>query len=915
MEFERFFQKATGGFAPYEWQREAADDGPHDVLAIPTGMGKTEGAVLAWAWRKLVVRERSEPRHLVYCLPMRVLVRQTAERLRACFERLRESPWNLDVPVFMLMGGDIDDAWAGLPDRPWVLVGTQDQLLSRALNRGYAMSRYRWPVHFGLLNNDCRWIVDEVQLMGPGLWTTAQLDWMRRDRFGTYGPCPTTWMSATVGTGFVATTDRKDARLDQNLRVLEMRDDHAGGDDEFERRRDAQRPLQLQKSLKVADLASRVLDEHVSGTLSLVVCNTVTVAREVFEALPKNGPPARLVTSRFRATDRAAAEKELLEFEERRRLIGGAMVPDDPGLVCVSTQVVEAGVDVSAHRLWCEVAPWPSVVQRLGRLNRDGRDKDARATFWYPAAPGKANDRIGPYKRKDLDTARQLIEALVPLSHKLPAMQALEELAQGESGKKISEALAPRPASMPRAFDVHGLFSTDPDLHGGFTDVSDFVRDADPDPDVTVIWRDRVTDKELRRLEGPSIEPLGEGCPVRASDLKGFLKKAKQRARMWDDDAGRWQIIDRREIRPGMVLMLPATAGGYDPVRGWTGEPKDQIDGLPPPGPGRAFADEPRSELEYWCGLSDHLSDAAREAEALVQALGLDQHDQGLRRAAVEAARFHDLGKAHPRWQKAIPALSWLTDDARQRLGEEISDDVFAKTPRVLRAEGTPPAIQAIDTALRDHIQVGAQVLGDRDGGREAAWLLQRRLTGEKLDVLRGLPGVAKVVRAPLRSGLRHEAATALAMWERYRSGQSGYPALAVYLAAAHHGKVRTTMRSRSAAGGDACGVPSDVPAIEVAGDTWALDFDIATDGAAGEWTDEGFILTDHGWTGLVADLLGPWRDDGREPWDTGVVPDGEPKALGPFRLAYLEALVRVADWRASERPSRRVYVAGEGRA
>lgn len=50
-----------------------------------------------------------------------------------------------------------------------VLVGTQDMLLSRALNRGYGMSRFDWPVHFGLLNQGCHWIVDEVQLMGPGL--------------------------------------------------------------------------------------------------------------------------------------------------------------------------------------------------------------------------------------------------------------------------------------------------------------------------------------------------------------------------------------------------------------------------------------------------------------------------------------------------------------------------------------------------------------------------------------------------------------------------------------------------------------------------------------------------------------------------------------------------------------------------
>ncbi len=44
--------------------------------------------------------------------------------------------------------------------------------------------------------------------MGPGLWTTSQLDWMRRKRFPSLKPCLTTWMSATVGTAFLSTTDR-----------------------------------------------------------------------------------------------------------------------------------------------------------------------------------------------------------------------------------------------------------------------------------------------------------------------------------------------------------------------------------------------------------------------------------------------------------------------------------------------------------------------------------------------------------------------------------------------------------------------------------------------------------------------------------------------------------------------------------
>src|SRR5580692_3348735 len=109
------------------------------------------------------------------------------------------------------MGGEDNhkkNEWDIWPEKPCILIGTQDMLLSRALNRGYAMSRYRWPIDFGLLNNDCLWIMDEVQLMGPGLWTSGQLDWMRQDRFGTAMPSWTWWMSATNSDGFLNTPDR-----------------------------------------------------------------------------------------------------------------------------------------------------------------------------------------------------------------------------------------------------------------------------------------------------------------------------------------------------------------------------------------------------------------------------------------------------------------------------------------------------------------------------------------------------------------------------------------------------------------------------------------------------------------------------------------------------------------------------------
>lgn len=152
---------------------------------------------------------------------MRTLVEQTAEKARKWLENLgllSEKPgdekladtdkcslWTENaeqdrtcISVTVLMGGECKDDWDLYPERDAIIIGTQDMLLSRALNRGYGTSRYRWQVHFGLLNNDCLWVMDEVQLMGVGVETSAQMQAFCRS-FGTINAVQYIWMSATVG--------------------------------------------------------------------------------------------------------------------------------------------------------------------------------------------------------------------------------------------------------------------------------------------------------------------------------------------------------------------------------------------------------------------------------------------------------------------------------------------------------------------------------------------------------------------------------------------------------------------------------------------------------------------------------------------------------------------------------------------
>lgn len=177
-DYASWFQRVAG-FAPHPWQRrlgEAAEP-QRRLLRIPTGLGKSAGTILPWLYHAVQRSDASWPRRLVFVLPMRVLADQVAREATQWIETAK-----LDVPVHLLMGGVEALRWVEDLERPALLVGTQDMLLSRALNRGYASARGLWPMEFGALHSDALWVFDEVQLMGVGLATSTQLEAFRRSR-------------------------------------------------------------------------------------------------------------------------------------------------------------------------------------------------------------------------------------------------------------------------------------------------------------------------------------------------------------------------------------------------------------------------------------------------------------------------------------------------------------------------------------------------------------------------------------------------------------------------------------------------------------------------------------------------------------------------------------------------------------
>ena len=240
-------------------------------------------------------------------------------------------------------------------------------LVSRALNRGYGMSRYRWPLQFALLNNDALWVMDETQLMGVTVETSAQLDGFRHQR-----------RCALCGVPDVV--DERDLELRRNCHGRPSRSSRrdgrgpafaggkAGGWHPREIRGEEaahQAPFSLSPRPRIAMSASSLRSDSGKAPAR----NFDPGRGQPGGPRPGAIPPAGQGTKR-----RGGASRALIHSRFRRpdRRHHRDATQGEGDRIVIATQAVEAGVDVSARLLITELAPWASMVQRFGRCNRRG---------------------------------------------------------------------------------------------------------------------------------------------------------------------------------------------------------------------------------------------------------------------------------------------------------------------------------------------------------------------------------------------------------------------------------------------------------------------------------------------------------------------------------------------------------------
>lgn len=862
------------------------------------------------------------------------IVRRVAETLSVFSSEPPSTGVDKKIPLHVeqLRGGmPREDDWARTPAQPTILCTTVDQLGSRLLFRGYGVSERMAPVHAGLLGEDCLILLDEAHLSMAFAETLDHVRRWRKERSEKEAARPWNFCELTAtprdGGGRFELRDNEKSqkelrpRLAAEKRCTLVEASVNAGSSEHGK-------LFVNHVRELAKSANRP-----DPVVALIV-NRVPFARAIFEALASENE-AILLTGRVRPIERDA----LIE-RYRDRLFAGERKTADKPLFVVATQCVEAGADFDFDALVTQIAPLDALRQRFGRLDRLGAKTPTRAVLIAAkdeVAKSAKDDPI--YGERAKATWSWLNEHASPGDKKNEAPSidfgpnAMQALIEADPLGAQDCVTLPKSAPILRGADLAFLSMTHPRPHPD-PEVGLFLHgELGRDTDVSIVWRADIEEcfedgEQAARAErlGDILDLApprpGEALSIPLWQARAWLRKehdakaaladvdvkAERDARRSDKLLARrvragknkWEFVDASDLQAGDTLIAPSSHGGCDGF-GWapesTKDVPDIADKAAEPYEGRrAFLRLHekvwRDETLAWAVLLERI----REGESDV--------DDLLHGASGRAARFRD-GARKPREGRKFE-VEWTYPEQEG-----------VATGAILLARG------GLDVAAAAGGEAGAAVTDEDDAGSFMWRALP--LSIHRTDVETMARDFARA------AGLSPRLAESVARAALLHDDGKGDPRFQAYLAGGAPSKEPLAKSSRRPRGEDrAARRASKLP------DHWrheALSVRIAIERLAR--APRGGIDEE-----LVVWLVGTHHGYGRpffphdDDWDDGERPimgaASLPPAPGPQRLdfewngpngaldwaqlfealtrrygvwglAYLEAVVRLADHRASE--------------
>ncbi|CDM65512.1 type I-G CRISPR-associated helicase/endonuclease Cas3g [Pyrinomonas methylaliphatogenes] len=763
-EFDRIF-KALTGYNPLSWQKRLYEkllsgDVPASI-DLPTGIGKTSIIVIwliAFAVQAITRKAPCLPRRLIYIVNRRTVVDQAtqiAEKIRkrllgqeevspderavldflkAALQQVAAIEKELPLAISTLRGELADnEEWKADPTRPAIIIGTVDMIGSKLLFSGYGDSYRMRPHHAGLIGQDAIIIHDEAHLT-PAF--SELLCAVKAEQLRSNEPRPIRIIELSA-------TQRK---TQGEKFCLEEEDSQ---DDFVQTRLNAEKTLHIhrvERGKLVENIVERAKDYQSHRSKILIYVHSPEQAKEIASKLKRalgrsGGDRVALLTGTIRGYER----DQLLQNNRVFRNFMDAQSQIEETLYLVCTSAGEVGVDLYAHHLICDATTLESLIQRLGRVNRDGQHQAHIDLFV------EEEETQGPY----LATVELLEKRLPKKGDGFDVSpRALMELLNGLNDLEKEEVFSPEPKIIPVTdllLDAWAMTSIREELPGR-PSVAAYLHGIEAAPPETyLVWRSEVRFLAESEISEDDIGEWFQHCRIesreRLRDLSDRvfkeLKKLAERHKEADlpvliiDDRGEAKRSSLQELVQGTeeairfrTIVLPAEAGGLteEGILDGNAEPRNGLDilghdgkslrlivegageiyryrelssgeeytelddeyksinkavrqisknlsksvslilplRLPVEGDEEATArylvllaeakqaatDDPElASYESAPRLKDHLEVAAEVASQITESLGLSD---SLKKAVIEAARLHDLGKNRKCWQSAV---------------------------------------------------------------------------------------------------------------------------------------------------------------------------------------------------------------------------------------------------------------------
>lgn len=317
------------------------------TLSVPTGGGKTLSS-LRFAIRHA---RANNLKRIVYVIPYLSIIDQTASVLRNLFGD-RSDEWILEHHSNFLLESENENTVKrhDLGTQRWdvpVVVTTMVQFLE-SINSNKASDLRKF-------HNMAKavFVFDEVQALP--VKCTHLFNGALNFLSGFWG---TTCVLCSATQPALAQTDRP-LRLSETPALVSLPESYQAL---FQRSRLVDMTT---RELTCEEIAKLALTRFAQGKDTLVVMNTKAEARDVFAAFKD------VSAKFFLSTDMCPAHR-LDVIEAMRAALSSERGDSRRPILCVSTQLIEAGVDISFDCVIRALAGFDSIVQVAGRCNRHG---------------------------------------------------------------------------------------------------------------------------------------------------------------------------------------------------------------------------------------------------------------------------------------------------------------------------------------------------------------------------------------------------------------------------------------------------------------------------------------------------------------------------------------------------------------